>query len=562
MRFGSAFRPTQESLPPPGANLVLQVPPGLPVNIHPLNPLEFLLRGATVYPDQLAIAHPDVKHPVFYSYSVWAQRVQNFAYALIENGVRPGDRVAVIAPNSYGVIGARAIIVSVNIRLTKKEVDYILEHSGAKLVLVDHEFVHLTKDVRARVIVCEDTGRPEDPYEQFLSSGRRFSRERGWLGLEMDADETKPNCLNYTSGTTGRPKGVLTTLRGTYLAAVANAYEARMGPDSTYLWVLPMFHAGGWTYPWASTFAFATQLIIRTVNFPTIWKHFLHSGVTHYCGAPTVQIGIVNDNNARKLSKPIKAIIAGAAPTAHTLGALEKLGILPFHVYGLTETYGPFVRNYPQSAWSSLSIEERAKFFARQGHAFATSAPVRVVVPGGSGPLVDVPKDGKTVGEIAMRGNILMEGYYNDPEATARAFEGGYFHTGDLAVWYPDGSISIQDRSKDLIISGGENASTLAIELELSSHPDVMEVSVVGRPHPKWGERPMAWVILHQTAADRWNGRRVEFENELIKYARQRLPGFATPEWVVVVEELPKTSTGKIVKTVLRQRAREIKAKL
>ncbi|KAI0048343.1 acetyl-CoA synthetase-like protein [Auriscalpium vulgare] len=565
----SAFRPTPESIPPPNVNLTLPVPAGLPVHIHPLNPLEFLLRGAQIYPDKLAIAHPDVPYPSFYTYAVWAQRVQNFAYGLIQAGIRPGDRVAVIAPNSpmiadamQGAIGARAILTTVNTRLTKAEVDYILEHSGSKLIFVDHEYADLVKGAKVPVIVCSDTGRAGDAYEEFLSAGRRSSRERGWQGLEMDADENAPSCLNYTSGTTGRPKGVLTTLRGTYLAAIANAFEAQMNKESTYLWILPMFHAAGWTYPWSVTFSFSTQITLRTVDNTLIWKHMLHSAVTHYCGAPTVQIGIVNHPHAKQLTRPVRAIIAGAAPTAHLLSELEKLNILPVHVYGLTETYGPFTRNYPQDAWQSLSAAERARLSARQGHAFATSAPLRVVhpladLPPGTAPgtLLDVPKDGKTVGEIVARGNITMLGYFKDQAATDHAFEGGYFHSGDLAVWSADGSVAIQDRSKDIIISGGENASSLAIEQELSSHPDVLEVSVVAREHPKWGERPMAFVLLHAASAKKWAGKHAEFAADLKRHARGRLPGFATPEWVAVVKELPKTSTGKILKTSLRKRA-------
>ncbi|VDC01814.1 unnamed protein product [Peniophora sp. CBMAI 1063] len=591
LRFGQAqtlFRPTAASIPPQGAKLVLSVPPGLPHNAHPLNPLEFLLRGATIYPDHLALAHPDVAHPAFYTYAVFAQRVQNLAYALLDAGVRPGDRVAVIAPNCpmiaealQAAIAARAIVVTINTRLTPAEVAYILDHSSPRVVLVDHEYVYLLpkpspfptntsapsssrSQPAFKVVIGQDTGKEGCPYEDFLSEGRRKSGEKGWEGLEMHTDENAPFCLNYTSGTTGRPKGVLTTLRGTYLAAIANAYEARMTSESTYLWVLPMFHAAGWTFPWACTFAFSTQLTIRSVNYQNIWKHFLNFGVTHYCGAPTVQIGIVNDPLARPLPHEIKAIIAGAAPTANLLGALEQKGIAPVHVYGLTETYGPFVRNFAQPSWKELSLNERAALTARQGHAFATSTPARVVYPlsdedGGKDDveLVDVPKDGHTVGEVVMRGNIAMAGYYRDPGATAKAFRGGYFHSGDLAVWYPDGAIQIQDRSKDLIISGGENASSLAIETALAAHADVLEVAVVGRAHEKWGERAMAFVMLRADAVKKWKGRHKEFARELIKHARGQLPGFATPEWVVVVDELPKTLTGKILKTVLRKHAAE-----
>ncbi|KAJ3990566.1 hypothetical protein F5890DRAFT_1480541 [Lentinula detonsa] len=530
------------------------------------HPQKFLLRAALIYPHKRAIVHPDVKTPAFYTYSVWAQRVQNLAYALLRSGLKPGDRIAVIAPNVpmmadalQGALAARMILTAVNTRLTPQEVAYILNHSGSKLVLIDSEYLHLIEGTHIPVVVSNDTGKSGDPYEDFLSEGRQYSNEKGWLGLEMEADENTPAMLCYTSGTTGRPKGVLTTLRGTYLAALANAFEGQMNSNSTYLWILPMFHAAGWTFPWANTFAFSTQITMRSVDYLSIWKHFLHSRVTHYCGAPTVQIGIVNDPAAKRPPQQIRAYIAGAAPTAHLIGSLEEIGIDPIHVYGLTETYGPFTRNYPQDSWSSLSLEERSKRMARQGHPFATAGDMRVVYrtdenpDGPDGGLVDVPKDGKTMGEIVTRGNIVMKEYFKDPEATKKAFRGGYFGSGDLAVMHPDGSASILDRSKDIIISGGENASSLAIEQELSSHPHILEVSVIAREHEKWGERPMAFVILHPQHASQWKGRHEEFAKELKAHARKRLPGFACPEWVEVVPELPKTSTGKILKTQLRK---------
>ncbi|KAJ7932595.1 hypothetical protein B0H13DRAFT_2227747 [Mycena leptocephala] len=507
--MSSSFTPTAASIPPRNAGLMLRQPKGLPVHFQPLNPLQFILRAAEIYPDKLALVHPDVKYPVSYSFAVWCQRIQNLAYALIQAGIKPGDRVNA----HHGVLAAQAVSCLINTRLKPSEVAYILDHSESSIILVDHEYVHLLPpNLKIPVIVSNDTGRLGDPYEQFLSNGRAYSQERGWSGLEYQADESSPALLCYTSGTTGRPKGVVTTLRGSYLAAVANAYESRIHLESTYLWILPMFHAGGWTYPWTNVFAFATQITLRTVDYPLIWKHFLNSAVTHYCGAPTVQIGIVNDPAARPLSRPISAIIAGAAPTASLIKSLEEKGIQPIHVYGLTQ-YGPFTRNYQQPSWAALSPEERSKFMARQGHSFATAQDIRVVHPpkGDSDTLVDVPRDGKTAGEIVTRGNI----------------------------------------SKDIIISGGENASSLAIEQELSSHPDVLEACVVARNHIKWGERPHAFIILK--SATKWEGRHDAFCDELKAYAKARLPGFAAPEWVQVVNELPKTSTGKILKTDLRK---------
>ncbi|KIK06843.1 hypothetical protein K443DRAFT_129433 [Laccaria amethystina LaAM-08-1] len=521
---------------------------------HLQNPLSFILRAAQIYSDKIALIHTDVTNPVVYTFGIWAQRIQNLAYALIKAGIRPGDRVAVIAPNS-------AIITPINTRLKPQEVTYILEHSGSRLILVDYEYAHLAQSSKIPVIISNDTGRAGDPYESFLTNGRRLSEEKGWAGLDAEPDENAAAVLCYTSGTTGRPKGVITTLRGSYLAAIANAFEAQMNRDSTYLWILPMFHAAGWTFPWANVFAFATQVTLRTVDYAYIWNHLLHSAVTHYCGAPTVQIGIYSHPLARRLPKPVTAIIAGAAPTPHLISELEKKGIKPVHVYGLTETYGPFTRNYEQASLAAMSLEDRARSMARQGHAFATAEEVRVVYvreENEDRPLKDVPRDGKTLGEIVTRGNIVMKEYFRDPEATKKAFRGGSFRSGDLAVMHPDGSVAIMDRSKDIIISGGENASSLAIEQELASHPHVLEVSVVAREHPKWGERPMAFVILHPQHASNWRGRHHEFECDLKQHAKLRLPGFACPEWVEVVPELPKTSTGKILKTELRKVAAKL----
>ncbi|KAF7784444.1 hypothetical protein Agabi119p4_609 [Agaricus bisporus var. burnettii] len=429
------------SVPPPSVLYRLRDTQDASVSSHPLNPLDFLLRAAQVYPDKVALVHPNVQYPVQYTFATWAQRVQNLAYALLYTGIKPGDRVAVIAPNSpliadahHGVIAARAILTPINTRLKPSEVAYILDHSGASLILVDFEFVHLLpKDINIPVVISKDTGRHDDPYEEFLSKGRQFSQERSWGGLDAEPDENAAAVLCYTSGTTGKPKGVITSLRSSYLAAIANAHECQMTRDSVYLWILPMFHAAGWTFPWASVFSFAKQITLRTVNYTHIWQHIIESGVSHYCGAPTVQIGIVNDPQARKLPQPVRAVIAGAAPTAHLIEELEKLGFAPVHVYGLTETLGPFTRNYDQPTWKSLPLAERARFMARQGHAFATAQGVRVVfaVPDEEkNPVLrDVPRDGKTMGEIVTKGNIVMKEYFRDPEATRKAFRASLFWT-------------------------------------------------------------------------------------------------------------------------------------
>ncbi|KAF9240924.1 acetyl-CoA synthetase-like protein [Melanogaster broomeanus] len=512
---------------------------------------------------KVALVHPDTKCPALYSYSTWAQRIQNLAYALIQAGIRPGDRVAVLAPNSPMIAVA-----------------YILEHSGSNLILVDHEFMHLIPDTNVTTIVCHDTGtRDGDPYETFLSAGRRFSAERGWAGLGVESNEDTPAVLCYTyywysAQTEWEPLHVwsdgCSSLR--VLLLLCEVPTLLLWGTHSKSRFSRMFHAAGWTFPWANVFACATQIFMRQVNYPVIWNHFIDSGVTHYCGAPTVQIGIVNDPAARPLPHPISAIIAGSAPTAQVIGQLEQIGINPVHVYGLTliplgQTYGPFTRCYDQPVWKTLTLTERAKLMARQGQSFATAQNVRVVYPPkheNDQDLEDVPKDGKTVGEIVTRGNIVMKEvrasfpvyvsgtltrmifvvglgcqYFRDPEATRKAFRGGYFSSGDIAVMHPNGVLQIMDRSKDIIISGGENASSLAIELELASHPHVLEVSVVARSHPKWGERPMAFVILRPEYIPKWTGNHTGFEAELKRHAHTLLPGFACPEWVQVVDELP-----------------------
>ncbi|KAI6007470.1 acetyl-CoA synthetase-like protein [Pisolithus albus] len=478
----ASFSPTPDSVPPPNVSYQQSQLQGAPVNYHPLG-----------------------------------QRIQNLAYALIQAGIRPGDRVAVLSPNSsvfrssyahFGVIAARAILTPINTRLTSHEIAYIIDHSDAKLILVDHECSHLLPTSKVRAV--------------FLSSGRRFSRERGWAGLDVETNEDTGAVLCYTC-VYNSTLLYSDSPTGSYLAAIANAVEGQINRQSTYLWVLPMFHAAGWTFPWANVFGCATQIILRSVDYPLIWKHLLHSNVTHYCGAPTVQIGIVNDPAARPLTRPVTAVIAGSAPTPQVIGQLEQLGIIPVHVYGLTYTYGPFTRCYDHPFWSDLPLTERARLMARQGQSFATAQEVRVVYPpkhDDDQDMVDVPKDGKAIGEVVVRGNIVMKEYFKDPEATRKAFRGGHFNSGDLAVMYPDGVIAIVDRSKDIIISGGENASSLAIEREFISK----------------------WATDHAA-----------FEVELKRHARERLPGFACPEWVQIVEELPKTSTGKILKSSLRK---------
>lgn len=420
-------------------------------------------------------------------------------------------------------------------RNNEREIAYVLEHSGASVILVDYEFVHLVpKELPSRitVIVSNDTGGRDgiksDPYEQFLQGGREIwnqleEKERkqwgakarkGWELIDIVENENDACCLCYTSGTTGRPKGVLTTHRGSYLAAIANAFESRLDSSSVYLWTLPLLHAAGWTFPWSVTAALSTHYILRKVDNDKIWNALLNNGVSHFCAAPTVLIGLVNNKNATKLPVRVTVAIAASAPTASLLEKLEQLGFASVHVYGQTENYGPFTKRYFEPAWSELSVEDRAKLMARQGHGFLVVDEVRVIKRAseedekvttgdneGDRELIDVARDGKEIGEIIMRGNLAMREYYNDKEATAKTIKHGWLHTGDLAVRYPGGEIFIADRAKDIIISGGENISSLMVESELASHEDVLESCVVARNHEKWGEVGHAFIVLKQGKA-------------------------------------------------------------
>ncbi|SCZ90923.1 BZ3500_MvSof-1268-A1-R1_Chr1-3g02386 [Microbotryum saponariae] len=560
-----------------------KLPAGLLVHKTPLNPVVFLLKAAMVRPHHLAQSHPEKGFS--FTFSQFADRVAFLAYALKARGIAPGDRVVVLGPNVPFVSDAlqaipsvQGIIVALNTRLTEPEVAYMLENSGAKLALVDETLRHLVgKSSKLQVIICADSGKADDPYEKFLVEGQAYDRKQGglgWQGLEFQADEDSTFAISYTSGTTSRPKGVETTYRGTYLAALGNAMEAQLDFNSVYLWILPQFHCLGWCFPYACTSAMATQVFLRAVgDYSEVWRGFLERGVTHYSGAPTVQLSIVSQPNARKLSRPLRTTVAGAAPTATVIEGLEKLGIDVTHVYGLTESYGPMTKTFFLGPSSPTYFVEKA----RQGFAFRVADDIRVVklIPDGeelnlkSEDLVDVKPNGTEVGEIVMRGNLIMKGYWKNPEATAKAFAGGWFHTGDLAVLREDGTFAIADRSKDIIVSGAENISSLALESALTTHPDVLEVACVARAHEKltavrrlqWGERPHAFVVLKPGAS--WHDKLEHFENELKQFAKKSglLPGFAIPEWVEVVHDLEKTSTGKIQKNVLRERVKKMFSK-
>jgi fatty-acyl-CoA synthase len=515
-----------------------------------LTPVSFLRRSAYVFPDKVAVVHGDRR----YTYREFEARVNRLASGLRALGLAKGDRVAIIAPNTpamleahFGVPAAGLALVPINIRLASDEVGYILGHSGAKVLLVDHEFEGLIRplDLAARglrVIRIDDTGAAGDPYEDFLAAASPAPCEP-WLD-----DEYETISINYTSGTTGRPKGVMVHHRGAYLNALGETIETGLSFDARYLWTLPMFHCNGWCFTWGVTALGATHVCLRRVESARIWALIDGEGITHYCGAPTVQIGIVNDPGAHRLARPVTAAVAGAPPSPTLLGKMKDLGFRPVHVYGLTETYGPHTVCAWNAEWDGQPPEEQARLAARQGQGYVMFDLVRVV----DGEMRDVPMDGETLGEVVMRGNNVMTGYFEQPDASAEAFRGGWFHSGDIAVWHPDGYIELRDRKKDIIISGGENISTIEVEQCVARHPAVLECAVVAIPDEKWGERPKAFVTLKA-------GQTVT-EADLLEFCRQHIARFKVPA-AIAFGDLPKTSTGKIQKFVLRDREWQGRAK-
>jgi fatty-acyl-CoA synthase len=506
-----------------------------------LTPVSFLERSASVFPDKVAVIHGQRR----YTYRQLEERVNRLASALRQAGLGKHDRVGFICPNipamleaHYGVPAAGGVLVAVNIRLSSDEIGYILKHSGTKFLFVDREFEGLVKPLDlggVKVIRVDDTGGPGDPYEDFLTSGSPAPVE-SWL-----EDEEEMICINYTSGTTGRPKGVMYTARGAYLNAIGEILETTITSEARYLWTLPMFHCNGWCFTWGVTAVGATHVCLRRVDPAAIWDALDHQGVTHYNGAPTVQIGVVNHPKAHRLIRPVTVTVAGAPPSPTLLTKLKELNFRPVHVYGLTETYGPHTVCAWHTEWDALPAEEQARMAARQGQGYALFDLVRVV----DDAMHDVPRDGQTLGEVVMIGNNVMKGYFDQPEATAESFRGGWFHSGDIAVWHPDGYIELRDRKKDIIISGGENISTIEVEQCVAKHPAVLECAVVAVPDDKWGERPKAFVTLKPGAA--------ATEAEVIEFCKQHIAHFKAPA-SVEFGDLPKTSTGKIQKFVLRDK--------
>ncbi|MCC6179626.1 MAG: long-chain-fatty-acid--CoA ligase [Chloroflexi bacterium] len=515
-----------------------------------LTPLLFLERSADVFRTKPAVVYGDRS----YTYPEMRNRVRRLASALTALGVQKGDRVAILCPNippmleaHYGVPLAGAILVSINTRLSPDEITYILNHSGSRVLLVDTELAPLIARCADRLETVErfinivdvpgGTMLEGPDYETFLATGSEAA-----IAIPVE-DEYETISINYTSGTTGRPKGVMYHHRGAYLNAIGECLTSGITSDSRYLWTLPMFHCNGWCCTWGVTAVGGTHVCLRKIDTAHVWKLIREAGITHLNGAPTVLIGLVNDPAAKlgRVERPLTVTTAAAPPSPSIIAQMEELGARIVHVYGLTETYGPHTVCEWQSEWDGRSIEERARLKARQGVGYSIAEKVRVVNEN----MQDVPADGETLGEVVMRGNNVMTGYYLRDEDTATAFRGGWFHSGDLAVMQPDGYIELRDRAKDIIISGGENISTIEVEQCIYQHPGVLEVAVIAVPDERWGEVPKAFVVP-KSGVDLT-------ERELIDFCRERIAHFKCPK-AIEFGELPKTSTGKVQKFVLREK--------
>jgi fatty-acyl-CoA synthase len=527
-------------------------------NFAALTPLNFLARAAAIYPEKVAVIDGTRR----FAYRQFYERCRRFADALRRRGISDGDTVAVFAPNvpalleaHYGVPMAGAVLNALNYRLDAASIAFILGHGQAKLLIADREFAPVVREVLSRldqplpvVEIADGPGAlqfSEIEYENFLGEG-----DPGFIWSPPD-DEWAPIALNYTSGTTGNPKGVVYHHRGAFLNAMGNAILFGLGPHSVYLWTLPMFHCNGWTYTWGVTAVAGTHVCLRRVDPAQIFAAIAEHRVTHLSGAPIVLNMLVHapETVKRRFDHVVEASTGGAAPPSSVIEAMERMGFRITHLYGLTESYGPTTVCAWQEEWIALPVAERAGKMARQGVQTMTLDRQRVVDPA---TMRDVPADGATIGEVVVRSNTLMKGYLLNPGATAEAFAGGWFHTGDLAVMHPDSYVEVKDRSKDIIISGGENISSIEVEEVLYRHPQVMEAAVVARPDERWGEAPCAFVTLKPDAAP------VSAE-DIIAFCRANLAHFKAPK-AVVFGALPKTSTGKIQKYALREQAKEVVA--
>jgi fatty-acyl-CoA synthase len=506
----------------------------------PLNPSSFLDRAAKIFSERTAILDGDRR----FSYREFAERSHRLAGLLRDASATQGDRIAALCTNSHvmlemhnGVPMAGCALVPINIRLSQREIAFILENSGARILIATHEFADtartLSSSMGVRLILAGDKS---SEYENLLKSSEPFPT--------APIDELSLLAINYTSGSTGRPKGVMYTHRGAYLQALAMAFHSRLGLDSAYLWTLPMFHCNGWCFTWAVTAAGAVHICQRQIDPAEIWSAICSGSVTHLCAAPTVLTMIAEAASScggGKIKHAIHAFTGGAPPTPALLARLASLNLNVTHLYGLTETYGPSMINVWQPEWTAKPENEKARLNARQGVGNVITMDVGVIDADGK----EVPADGQTLGEIVIRGNNVTIGYYRDETATRAAQSDGWFRTGDLGVRHPDGYIELRDRAKDIIITGGENVASVEIEKALAEHPAVMETVVVGRPDERWGEIPVAFVVLRQGMS--------ATKEELIEFVCERIARFKAPR-EILFEELPKTSTGKIQKYILRRR--------
>jgi fatty-acyl-CoA synthase len=529
-----------------------------PANFQPLTPLGFLERAASVFPNHTAVIHGPLKR----NYAEFYARARRLASALTKRGIERGDTVSVLLANTpaalechYGVPMTQGVLNTLNTRLDAPIIAFSLDHAEAKVVITDREFSKVMKEAlslcKAKPLVIDyDDPEYSGPgerlgeieYEDFLAQG---DPDFAWA---MPDDEWDAITLNYTSGTTGDPKGVVYHHRGAYLLGVGNIVTCNMAKHPVYLWTLPMFHCNGWCFPWSISVAAGTHVCLRAVRAKAIYDVIAEHKVTHLCGAPIVMATLLNAPDAEKkpLPRVVEFITAAAPPPEAVLAAMKEAGFNVTHVYGLTECYGPSVVNDWQDAWDALPAHEQAAKKARQGVRYGALEALDVRNPD---TLVPVARDGESLGEVMMRGNVVMKGYLKNQASTQKAFMGGWFHTGDLGVIYPDGYIQLKDRSKDIIISGGENISSIEVEDALYRHPAVLAVAVVAKPDDKWGETPCAFVELKPGAA--------ASSEELLQWCKKHLASYKVPRYLVFAE-IPKTSTGKIQKFKLREMAKAV----